>query len=1071
MAYGKKYYIDYKSMANEDFTLEIWVEGSTVAATEINLGSSGPEIKYETSGQEKFSYILASSMEIPFIVENVGMQDFIDDLRDGTFQEQDVYVHLFNSRDATRPLWSGFILMDLSAKEDVSYPYEVKLTATDGLSLLKDRPFVRDTNVDTGAAVEFPYNEGDIYWNNYDDIIDWIEIILLKTGSALTAQGLSTNYTYKTSVNWYNSAMPSTGQADDPLRWTQCKMNSLYTKNEDGNFTPQSTYEVLEALCRNWGMRCVYWHHTFHFVQIAEYDIAESGTTAAPINIPTREYFYTGGVRLNQAYIGSLELGRYDLQYENVTNVNNAGLQKLAGTRYDFYAPIKKVIGNFLVLADENRYQGFPALDQTTNTGDLIYSQAIATYTDATDMDGFYCQIPLIFTNVESTTILQSTAIPAPLNMHLCFSIRAREAGTTPWTKMLTESGTTLSWSTYTAPTSSNGVPQTLINDEITYIPTGTSQRVVWNSANYTNGIIPTDTAFVGDWEFEFFTYTDADSVLDINKHGALVRSSSGSTQIRAGASGTTFDYSDVFDNNNNFTGIFAEVTAGSIGDNTITSEYTTNTSDSYTIEIKDLYWGDAPTVDSASSLRVWNGSNFVKADGSGDWGKGTLLGTDNFNELLASEIIKCQHASSQRMNVTSALSETDKENSGKLKMVNPVGRLKDINSEKYVFLSGTYNTLRDEWNGVWFQFTYESGIVVTTVDEGQTGPISGPVLGGTAQGDSFGNGVQMSWVPWGATVVNQRITAGAITSINIEPVGEDIIYSGDRIYITDDKSGQPLYFVVSADVGRTDTTISVVSNTITDDIRKGSIIGIDNKNLFQQYQRKTEGKVAGFDIDADGITKGGVEITGWLDSDDFTGATANNVPTAESVKAYVDGQTHANNFAALTCSGTSLSSATDGVANAVVVAYDTETATSDTNTIILYGASGVTGVSGGEYSFSVTPNLHPTKTAFEFSWSVGYDNSVANNRILVGAKLQQGVDSGGAMVWSDVDPSTSFAYNRGAAGIRYATTSNGMFVVIDASQPIQYFRLVFWKEAASNASMKAITTLTGTNFRIKQIN
>ena len=47
MALGKKYFIDYKSMANEDFTMEIWVEGSTVAATEINLGSSGPEIKYD----------------------------------------------------------------------------------------------------------------------------------------------------------------------------------------------------------------------------------------------------------------------------------------------------------------------------------------------------------------------------------------------------------------------------------------------------------------------------------------------------------------------------------------------------------------------------------------------------------------------------------------------------------------------------------------------------------------------------------------------------------------------------------------------------------------------------------------------------------------------------------------------------------------------------------------------------------------------------------------------------------------------------------------------------------------
>ncbi len=861
MALGKKYYIDYKSMADEDFTLEIWVEGSTVAATEINLGGSGPEIQYETSNQEKFSYILASSLDIPFIVENVGMQDFITDLRDGTLQEKDVYVHLYNDRDTTRPLWSGFLIMDLSAKEDVSFPYEVKLTAIDGLSLLKDQPFVRDTNLDTGNPVEFPYDVNDVYWNNYKTITDWIQIILAKTGSALIAQGLSTNYTYKTSVNWYNSEMPSTGQADDPLYWTQCKMNSLYERNEEGIYTPKSFYDVLEALCKSWGMRCVYWHHTFHFVQIAEYEASETGTPIAQDNINTREYFYNGGRRLDQAFIGKSNFGLYDLQFENVTNVNNAGLQKLAGTKYDFYAPIKRVIGNFLIFEDSNQFQGFPELDQTTTTGDLIYSKSIATYTDADDMDGFYCQIPLIFTNVESTTILQNTAIPAPLNMHLCFSIRAREAGTATWTKMLTESGTTLSWSTYTAPTSSNGVPDDMINKQILYIPTGTSQRILWDSANYTNGIIPTDAAFVGDWEFEFFTYTDGDTNLDINYHGALVRSSSGSTQIRSGASGTTFDYSDVFDANNNFTGIFAEVTAGGIGNNNINSEYTTNTSDSYTIEIKDLYWGDGSTIDVNSTLRVWNGSAFVKSPTTGTWGKGTVSGTTGFTEILAQEIIKCQHISSQRMNVTSALSETDKLTSTKLKMVNPIGRLKDVNSEKYVFLSGTYNTLRDEWNGVWFQFTYDTGLVVTTADQGQEGPLSGPVLGGTAQGNSFGNGAQMSWVPWGATDVSQRISAGAITSINIEPIGEEIIYSGDRIYITDDKSGQTLEFEVSADVARTDTTISVVSNTITDDIRVGAIIGIDNKNLFEQYQRKTEGSVGGMPVTANSIGK--YSITG----------------------------------------------------------------------------------------------------------------------------------------------------------------------------------------------------------------
>ena len=864
MALGKKYFIDYKSMANEDFTMEIWVEGSTVAATEINLGSSGPEIKYETSNQEKFTYILASSLDIPFIVENTGHADFIQDLRDGTLQEKDVYVHLYNNRDTTRPLWSGFLIMDLAAQEDVSFPYEVKLTAVDGLSLLKDQPFVRDTNLDTGNPVEFPYDVNDVYWNNYTRITNWIEIILLKTGSALTAQGSNANYTYKTSVNWYNSTMPSTGQADDPLFWTQCKMNSLYSRDENGIYTPKSTYEVLEALCKNWGMRCVYWHHTFHFVQIAEYEASETGTPTAQDNINTREYFYTGTRRSDEATIGESNFGLYDLQFENVTNVNNAGLQKLAGTKYDFYAPLKTVVGNFRVLADENQFQGFPELDQTTNTGDLIYSKDISTYVDAANNDGWFCQILLNFSNITSRNANGSSSQPKVLDMKMCFSIRARQAGTTPYTKMLTESGGTLTWSTYTAPTSTNNVPDDMINRYITYIPIGTSQRLVWESSGYTNGVIPTDSAFTGEWEFEFFTYTDANlvSALQVDYHGSLyIAGNQSFPQVRAGSSDTTFDYSDVFDSNNNFEGIFAQVAAGSIGNNAINTEYTSSTSDSYTLKVENLYWGDSPLVDNASALRVWNGSAFVKADPSGDWGKGTLSGTLNFNKLLATEIMKCQHSASQRMNVSSALSETDKLKSTKLKMVNPVGRLKDINSEKYVFLSGSYNTLRDEWSGVWFQFTYDSGIVVTTADESQTGPLSGPVLGGTAQGNSFGNGAQMSWQPWGATTISQRVAAGTITSISINPTDLDLIKTGDKIFVTDNKSGEGIEFEASADVGRTDTSISVVSKSITKDIREGAVVGIDKTNLFEQYQRKTEGSIGGMPVTANSIGK--YSITG----------------------------------------------------------------------------------------------------------------------------------------------------------------------------------------------------------------
>ncbi|HAW03288.1 MAG TPA: hypothetical protein DCW83_01300, partial [Saprospirales bacterium] len=110
-------------------------------------------------------------------------------------------------------------------------------------------------------------------------------------------------------------------------------------------------------------------------------------------------------------------------------------------------------------------------------------------------------------------------------------------------------------------------------------------------------------------------------------------------------------------------------------------------------------------------------------------------------------------------------------------------------------------------------------------------------------------------------------------------------IKAGDKITI----NGTSL--TVYADAAVDATSFFVEEITLDEALNINANIAIDEDNMFVQYQRKTEGTVAGFDIDADGISKGGVEITGWLDSDTMEGATENNLPTAQSVKAYVDGQ------------------------------------------------------------------------------------------------------------------------------------------------------------------------------------
>ena len=168
-------------------------------------------------------------------------------------------------------------------------------------------------------------------------------------------------------------------------------------------------------------------------------------------------------------------------------------------------------------------------------------------------------------------------------------------------------------------------------------------------------------------------------------------------------------------------------------------------------------------------------------------------------------------------------------------------------------------------------------------------------------------------------------------------------------------------------------------------------------------------------------------------------------------------------NYSLVSSSSTTTTSATDGEANAVVIPYDTEQLVSSTNTVVLTGASGITGVSGSTYSW-----YSATQGDWEYQWNVLSNTNVANNRILSGVKLQRGTHDGSTMTWTDYDPSTSFIYDRGTGSVRKGSTTNQTLVTQGATQ--YYWRLMVWKEESSNAATTAITVVTGVSLIIKQI-
>ena len=1035
MALAKQFYSSFKSYNGWEYYLEIWVEGYSGSASEIRLGAGGPVITYGTDQQDRFSPILSSKLELPFMVTNTTQDAFIKNIRE-QFNERDVYVHLYraNSSDysSVAPLWSGYVLMDLSASPDLYYPYPVTLTAVDGLALLKEIDFVQ-----SGTAGS--YSDSDMYSSN-GRFTYWIKEILLKTGASTTTEGSTQDYKFTTAINWFNSVMPTITQSTDPFYQTKCGTKMFFSKDANGNFTVVNSYDVLLNLLKHWGARIIYWKHIFYIVQIQEYNTAESGTYANPDNINTRTYTKTGSFDSSSDNLGDSYWTRYNLLIDDVTG----GIQKLTGTQFNYLPQLKRAQANFLDYGNKNYFGGLP-FDITTGQTDVILQD---TFEDVSSDGAMLLVLPL------DVTIAQQ--YNGSLTMRLYFRLYITDGATTYYLRYNPTNTPKFYWESST--TVNLNFNQTRWFSPLDNI-VGTQTKVGFHQLIEFKDSGGSSLNLSGEWE----AYTDIDSwgssagsfyfyasvggfsgnnvqvftpslttvywtnTLNASYQTPLNPVVIGTTnQQTTGMTGTQFNftsnnivsYQSSF-NINPFEGkllIVNTTSSGAIYGSQVMVTPQTATNDVEVVDFGDLIWGDTLLASSEGSLKVWNGSAFVKSNVTGTWGLGSTSGTNSFTEMLLSEYLYGQTKVVETPSIQLVIGETNKnQNDGsgsRPNYVNPIGRLKGYSATGttpyYIFKSGSFHLLRDEIDYEGYQIIRDTQTVTKTHDIiigpdvlqdktnkiGQKTPSSNTLAAKLTQNSyittisstksAYGNDIAVngifssdsnwtkgtgwsiasnkaSFSPTGSTseikqdiltnaltykiVVTVSVSAGGlsvkagssgsatvlsasgtyeifstcsgstdvifeasaafegyiekvvvqqqmpITSININAIGTAVFKTNDVLNIANFDGNEINEFTVSSDQGASDTSISVTSKLITEDILEGSIVLVNQNDLAAQYQNKTKGTVAGFTIDADGIAKGGVEITGWLDSDTMSGATANNVPTAESVKAYVDAQ------------------------------------------------------------------------------------------------------------------------------------------------------------------------------------
>mgnify|MGYP003630948111 CR=1 FL=1 len=623
--------------------------------------------------------------------------------------------------------------------------------------------------------------------------------------------------------------------------------------------------------------------------------------------------------------------------------------------------------------------------------------------------------------------------------------------------------------------------------------------------------LMPPHPLMQGDWDFELINLSHGPTLnYDAGKcdfHGAVKKSVWAPPGAAPCWENITNDPTGLYQPPNNVWGVgyntwylnsgqslnlsmFSPVTGGAIGSSSYNTQYYTATNDSYILEIKDTFWGDTDTPDVPGSLKVWNGTNWVFSDYLGKWGIGVSTGGNSFTEQLCSDALNMQSTPTQKGNYVLALSSTNKNLSANPlypKTVNPIGIVIDkLTDYRYVPMKITNNIGMDEVSGMWFQFYWNvvAGNVIVFPNDDNGGPVdddgngAGAISGGTSGQARMGGGgsaqasMRLSQLIQPVLEVSEfKQNNVMFNSLSIASTG----YSNDNILKTGDvlileSTGGSVELTLAADfepvtAGSPSSKVYFQDVTLAYNITPLSSIWIDQPELYNQAIRQTRGTMAGFTIDADGMEKDGIEITGWLDDDTFATASVNTLATSESIKAYIDSLTRAQNYSLVVCENTTTSSATDGEANAVVIRYDVEQLASTVNTITLNGSAGVSPTTNGEYSFSLG-----TTGDYLLQWNVSTNTNIANNRIVSGVKLQSGTIDGELITWVDVSPTHSYIYNRGTGSMRQGSTSNSLLISHVSRLNITYYRLVIWKESSSTATTNVITLLNGTDLIIKQI-
>jgi hypothetical protein len=246
-----------------DYTwkVDIW-DTDYSGGTTIELNSQTPPLlSYESQSDKRYSAIKGSSLSVPLLVENSGVENWLfNDVEQA--KEERFYAHLYVDKGSGYDLyWVGVLLHDLNQREDAYYPYEYQLKFTDGLARLKNFKFTEIADRTNSLS----YTAQTLNWFLYQ---------VLKM-TPFYARVSPAYILYSNSVNFYEYNMRSGGTHwytnVDPLDETTIYPKAFCKTLDDGQLEAFTFYDILEQILTLFNARILLSNGYFRIISVNNY--------------------------------------------------------------------------------------------------------------------------------------------------------------------------------------------------------------------------------------------------------------------------------------------------------------------------------------------------------------------------------------------------------------------------------------------------------------------------------------------------------------------------------------------------------------------------------------------------------------------------------------------------------------------------------------------------------------------------------------------------------------------------------------------------------------------------------